>query len=243
MPSPYSPRLTFISPGPRGDARSLAACHLYKCGPLTNTDYHQVAGKRRRPAAPGAADHRQRRADRGALHAGASRRLRSGNRPRLSRPVSVHARRPCVDVSQPALDHAAVRRLRHGPPDQRTLQVPARQRADRPQHRVRSADAHGPRLRRSALARRSRPARRRRRYARRHGGAVRRHRPGGGLRVDDDQRPGHHRHGVLPGQRPTTAASIGSSCAAPSRTTSSRSSTPRTRSSFRRSRRCGSCAT
>ncbi len=73
---------------------------------------------------------------------------------------------------------------------------------DRPQHRLRSADAHGPRQRRSAFPRRSRPARRRRRYARRHARAVRRHRPGRGVGVDDDQRAGHRRHGVLPGQRP-----------------------------------------
>ena len=66
--------------------------------------------------------------------------------------------------------------------------------------------------------------------------AVRRHRPGQGVGVDDHQRPGHRRHGVLPGQRPGPAASTGGSCAAPSRTTSSRSSTPRTSSSFRRSR-------
>ena len=34
-------------------------------------------------------------------------------------------------VPQPALDHAAIRRLRHRPADQRTLQVPARQGPDR----------------------------------------------------------------------------------------------------------------
>ena len=32
--------------------------------------------------------------------------------------------------------------------------------------------------------------------------AVRRHRPGRGVGVDDHQRPGHRRHGLLPGQRP-----------------------------------------
>ena len=76
----------------------------------------------------------------------------------------VHA----THVPQPAVDHAAVRRLRHAAADQRALQVPARQGPDRPEHRLRPADADGPRQRRSALARRGRPARRRRRYARRH---------------------------------------------------------------------------
>ena len=40
--------------------------------------------------------------------------------------------------------------------------------------------------------------------------AVRRHRPRQGLGVDDHQRPGHRRHGLLPGQRPGPAASTGS---------------------------------
>ena len=57
------------------------------------------------------------------------------------------------------------------------------------------------------------------------------------LGVDDHQRPGHRRHGVLPGQRPGPRRRLAASCAARSRTTSSRSSTPRTSSSFRRSRR------
>ncbi len=39
-------------------------------------------------------------------------------------------------------------------------------------------------------------------HARRHGRIVRRHRPRQGVGVDDHQRPGHRRHGVLPGQRP-----------------------------------------
>ena len=66
---------------------------------------------------------------------------------------------------------------------------------------------------------------------------------GRGVGVDDDQRAGHRRHGVLPGQCPGSRHRLEASCAAPSRTTSSRSSTPRTSSSFRRSRTSGWCAT
>ena len=50
-------------------------------------------------------------------------------------------------------------------------------------------------------------------------------------------------HGVLPGRRPGTRLRLPSSSAARFRTTSSRSSTPRTSSCSRPSRACGWCAT
>ena len=53
-------------------------------------------------------------------------------RPRLSRRLSVHARRLPVDVPRPPLDDAPVRRLRHRRGDERALPLPARPRPDRP---------------------------------------------------------------------------------------------------------------
>ncbi len=50
-----------------------------------------------------------------------------------------------------ALDHAAVRRVRHREGHERAVQVPAGERPDRPVRRVRPAHAHGLRLRRSLL--------------------------------------------------------------------------------------------
>ena len=64
-----------------------------------------------------------------------------------------------------------------------------------------------------------------------------------GLGVDDDQRAGDRRHGVLPGRRPGPRLRLATAPRHASRTTSSRSSTPRTSSSSRRSRACGWCAT
>jgi hypothetical protein len=93
-------------------------------------------------------------------------------RDRASRRVPVHARRVREHVPGPAVDDAAVRRLRHGGGDQRALPLPARPRADRPVDRVRHAVAHGPRLRQPAVAGRGRARGRRRRRRRRHGDAL-----------------------------------------------------------------------
>ena len=68
-------------------------------------------------------------------------------RPRVPRPVPVHARRAADDVPRPAVDHAPVRRLRHAGGHQPALQVPARARHDRPLHRLRYAGADGLRRR------------------------------------------------------------------------------------------------
>ena len=123
------------------------------------------------------------------VHAGhGRRRLRA--RPRLSGRVSVHARRLSVDVPRPAVDDAAVRRVRDGGGDERAVPLPARARADGALDRVRHADADGVRLGPSALARRGRARGSRRRLARRHGDPVRRDPARRGLDVDDDQLAG-----------------------------------------------------
>ena len=109
---------------------------------------------------------------------------------RRSRPVSVHARPARDDVPRQAVDDAHVRRLRHARGHEQALQVPARERPDRPVDRVRYADADGLRPRPHALARRGRPRGRVGRVARRHDAAVRRHPARQGVDVDDDQRAG-----------------------------------------------------
>ena len=76
--------------------------------------------------------------------------------------------------------------------DERALQVPAERGPARPLRRLRPADAARLRLRRPALARRSRQGRRRHRHARRHGGDVRRHPARPGQHLDDHQRPRLH---------------------------------------------------
>ena len=157
----------------------------------------------RSPARPAAHD-RERPADRTAVHAGRSQRLRRRDRPRISRPVPVHARRAREHVPRAAVDDAAVRRVRYAATDQRAVQVPAGEGADRALDRVRPAHADGPRQRRSARGGRGRPARRGDGHARRHARAVRRHQPGKDLGVHDHQRAGDRHHGVLPGRRPRT---------------------------------------
>ena len=61
--------------------------------------------------------------------------------------LPLHPGHPPRHVPRPAVDHAPVRRLRHGRGDQRALQVPARGRADRPVVRLRPAHPDGLRLR------------------------------------------------------------------------------------------------
>ncbi len=125
----------------------------------------------------------ERIAGQGALH----RRGRA-RRPRLSRHLSLHARRVPLDVPRAAVDDAPVRGLRHRRGDQRALPLPARPRPGRAEHRLRHAVADGLRLRSRGLARRGRSRGRRRRHRRRHGDALRRHRPRRDLGLDDDQR-------------------------------------------------------
>ena len=110
------------------------------------------------------------------------------------RPVSVHARHPADDVSRPAVDDAAVRRLRHGGGDQRALPS-CSWRRDRPDSPSRSICR---RRWASIPIRRGRPAR--------SGGSasrstrvddmhtlLRRHPARPRVDVDDDQRHGRRR--------------------------------------------------
>ena len=106
--------------------------------------------------------------------------------------ISVHARHPADDVPRPAVDDAAVRRLRHGRRVERPLPLSARAGRQRPERRVRSADADGLRLGPPDGRRRGRPRRRRDRLDRGHGGALRRHPARSRVDVDDDQRDGDH---------------------------------------------------
>ena len=121
------------------------------------------------------------------LYSPGHRRRRLRPRPRLSRRLSLHARRLPVDVPREAVDDAAVRRLRHRRGDERALPLPARARPDGPLDRLRHADPDGLRLGSSALARRGRARGRGGRLARRHGDALRRDPARRGLDVDDDQ--------------------------------------------------------
>ena len=103
--------------------------------------------------------------------------------------------RPCTAAgsgrcgSTPASATAAESNRRY-----RYLLVAGRQ---RPERRLRPADADRLRLRPPAGGRRGRPGRRRDRLDRGHGRAVRRHPARPGVDVDDDQRDGDHPAGAL----------------------------------------------
>ena len=109
----------------------------------------------------------------------------------------------------------------------------------RPVDGLRPADPARPGLRRPALPRRGRPHRRRDRHARRHADRVRRHPARRGLDVDDHQRARRGAAAALRARRRGAGRRRPRSCAAPSRTTSSRSTSPAGTSSTRPSRRCG----
>ena len=93
----------------------------------------------------------------------------AARRRRGARRVSVHARRPPVDVPLAPVDDAAVRGLRLRRRDEQALPLPARAGPDRAVGRLRPADADGPRPRRADRARRGRQGRRLDRLARGHG--------------------------------------------------------------------------
>ena len=139
----------------------------------------------------------------------------------------------------PAVDDPAVRGLRLGRGDERPLPLSARARADRAVCRVRSADPARLRLRRPARGRRGGADRRRNRLAGRHGAPLRRDPARRGLDVDDDQRAGRRCSCSCTSSSPRGRASPATSCAAPSRTTSSRSTAPAGTTSSRRGPRCG----
>ena len=73
-------------------------------------------------------------------------RVRPRSEARTAGRVPVHPGRLPHDVPRPAVDDAAVRRVRFGRRDQRALPLPARTRPGRPVGRVRHAHADGPRL-------------------------------------------------------------------------------------------------
>ena len=117
-------------------------------------------------------------------------------RRRAARCLSLYPRHPTRHVPGPAVDNAAVRRLRHGGRTNARYRI-CSSRCQGPECRVRPADTDGLRLRPSDGRRRSRPGRRGDRLDRRHGHALRRHPARPRLHIDDDQRDGHHPAGAL----------------------------------------------
>ena len=104
--------------------------------------------------------------------------------------VPIHARHPPHGLPRQALDDAPVRGVWDAGGDQRPLQAAARRRRHGAERRVRPADAHGPRPRPRAVARRGWEVRGQHRVARRHGDALRRHPARRHHDVDDDQLAG-----------------------------------------------------
>ena len=157
---------------------------------------------------------------------------------------AIHPRHPSADVPAAAVHHAAVHRLRQCRRDQPALQISDRQRPDRAQRRLRSADAVRLRFRR-----RRKPIGEVGRVGMavdtlaRFRGRLRRHRPRRHHGVAHHQRrrrdPDRHvsRHGGEARLRHYA------SCAARRRTTSSRSSSAAAPGSSRSIRRSSSSAT
>ena len=177
--------------------------------------------------------------DRAALRPVVVTRRRSAARHRASRRAAVHPRHPPDRLPEPALDDADVRRVRCRRGHERAVPPAARGRPDRPVDRLRHADAVWLRQRRPRGRGRVRDVRRRRLEPGRHGDPARRAAARRRLDVDDHQFAGRadlgdvHR-GRGEGRRPARPAR-----GHDSRTTSSRSSSPRRNSSSRRCRRCG----
>ena len=135
---------------------------------------------------------------RASLHVGSPRRgrLRRGVPGR----VPLHAGDPPERLSRPALDDAAVQRLRHRRGDQPPLPLPIGERPDGPLGRLRHADADGPGFGRAHLARRGRPLRRRHRFAGRHGAPLRGDPARRDHNLDDDQLAGRDPARDVPGR-------------------------------------------
>ena len=98
------------------------------------------------------------------------------------------------------VDHPPVRRLRHAQRHQRALQVPHRQRPDRPQRGLRPAHADGHRLRRSPGRGRGGPGGHGHRLPARLRDRLRRHRPAQGGHRPHHQRRGLHHDGHVRGR-------------------------------------------
>ena len=154
--------------------------------------------------------------------------------PNLPADFPVHARHPAHDVPRPAVDDAAVRRVRHRRRVERALSLPARAGRQRPERRVRPAHADGLRLRPPAGRGRSRPRRRGDRLDRRHGRRSSTASRSTRLDVDDDQRDGDHPAGALRRRRAATGRAARAGCRARSRTTSSRNTSRAAPTSIRR---------
>ena len=157
---------------------------------------------------------------------------------RLPRRVPLHPRRAADHVPRPLLDDAPVCRLRHRRREQPALPLPAGAGPDRPERGLRPADADRLRRGRPAGAGRGGQGRRGDLLAGRHGDAARRHPAGQGQHQHDHQRAGGdpagdgHRGGEEAGRGRTA------SCAARSRTTSSRSTSRAAPTSSRPRPRC-----
>ena len=213
---------------------------LNQSAELTGKWEEEVTAVRRdgsRPELPPV--HRLRPGNQAALH---PRRHRAdGFRPRHRRPgrVSLPPRQPGHRLPRPHLDLPDV--LRHGKREghERPLAHAPQGRTDGAQHRLRFSDAHGLRQRLPQGARRVRPLRRRHRHPRRFPDPDGGDPDGSGDHLHDDQSPRHRPLGdVLRGGGEQGGAADGRS-AGRSRTTCSRSSSPRRPSCARRSRRCG----
>ena len=127
----------------------------------------------------------------------------------------------------------------HGQGQQRAVPHQPGQGADRPVDRLRPAHPDRATTPTTSWPGRGRQGRRAGRPPRPHGRAARRHPAGRDEHVDDDQR--RRRRGCSASTSPTprSRACRARSCAAPRRTTSSRSTCPAARTSSRRCRRAG----
>src|SRR3990170_7861586 len=117
----------------------------------------------------------------------------------LSGGVPVYAGRPADDVSRPAVDDAAVRRLRRRGGVQPALPLPAGARPDRPLRGVRPADADRIRLRPPDGAGRGGEGWRGYLLSGGHGAPVQGDTAGEGHDLDDDKRYGRHPPRLLRG--------------------------------------------
>ena len=164
-------------------------------------------------------------------------------RPGPARPVSLYPGHLPLRLPRAALDHAPVRGLRQRPRLEPALPLSARSGHHRPLRGVRSAHADRVRLGRPPRHGRGGPGGRGHLQPRGHGGAPRRHPPRPRLHLHD-----HQRHRGHPAWRSTSRwrAGAGSPRApspAPSRTTSSRSTSPAAPTSILPAPRCASSPT
>ena len=203
--------------------RSRPRKHFAKLPSVEEGLDHHVSGA---PSSPWPAPTRSRPSTSSATWAG-----------RASTPTRAGSSRPAYRGK--ALDDAAVRGVRHREADERALPLSSRSRPDRPVDGLSPADALRLRLGPLHVARRGRQVRRRDRLPARHGDALRRHRPRASDHVDDDQLARRRSRSRCTWRSPRSRVPPGTGSAARSRTTSSRSTSPRRSGSSRRGPRCG----